>query len=152
KPNFGIEPLPDIDFNIRCGNTLVGYATADEVRRAFKEDSGGQGKLMLGESSSAYARFEDGVQQAAMAFRTFHEMQNELGMKADEFTATREDWPALATALRALAAEGEAVKSLASPHGTKYVVDGNLHTPGGPSTARTVWIFDRGSEAPRLVT
>ncbi|TPL16766.1 SAM-dependent methyltransferase [Mesorhizobium sp. B2-4-10] len=25
--NLGIEPLPDIDFNIRAGNTLVGYAT-----------------------------------------------------------------------------------------------------------------------------
>jgi len=24
-----IEPLPDIDFNIRAGNTLVGYATAE---------------------------------------------------------------------------------------------------------------------------
>lgn len=34
KENFGIEPLPDIDFNIRCGNTLVGYATYDEVKRA----------------------------------------------------------------------------------------------------------------------
>jgi hypothetical protein len=34
KPNFGIEPLPDIDFNIRCGNTLVGYATYEEVQRA----------------------------------------------------------------------------------------------------------------------
>jgi len=29
-----IEPLPDIDFNIRAGNTLVGYATYDEVRKA----------------------------------------------------------------------------------------------------------------------
>ena len=27
KDNLGIEPLPDIDFNIRAGNTLVGYAT-----------------------------------------------------------------------------------------------------------------------------
>lgn len=34
KDNYGIEPLPDIDFNIRCGNTLVGYATYDEVKRA----------------------------------------------------------------------------------------------------------------------
>jgi hypothetical protein len=32
--NLGIEPLPDIDFNIRAGNTLVGYATYDEVKRA----------------------------------------------------------------------------------------------------------------------
>jgi len=34
KENYGIEPLPDIDFNIRCGNTLVGYATYDEVKNA----------------------------------------------------------------------------------------------------------------------
>jgi hypothetical protein len=31
-----IEPLPDIDFNIRHGNTLVGYATADETEKAVK--------------------------------------------------------------------------------------------------------------------
>ena len=30
-PNLGLDPLPDIDFNIRCGNTLVGYATEDEI-------------------------------------------------------------------------------------------------------------------------
>src|SRR5439155_4661028 len=29
-----IEPLPDIDFNIRAGNTLVGYASHEAVRRA----------------------------------------------------------------------------------------------------------------------
>ena len=34
RDNLGIEPLPDIDFNIRAGNTLVGYATYDEVKRA----------------------------------------------------------------------------------------------------------------------
>lgn len=32
KPNYGLEPLPDIDFNIRAGNTLVGFVSADEVR------------------------------------------------------------------------------------------------------------------------
>jgi hypothetical protein len=35
KDNYGIEPLPDIDFNIRAGNTLVGYATYEEVKRAI---------------------------------------------------------------------------------------------------------------------
>jgi len=35
KDNFGIEPLPDIDFNIRAGNTLVGYTTYDEVKHAI---------------------------------------------------------------------------------------------------------------------
>lgn len=29
-----VEPLPDIDFNIRAGNTLVGYATEAEVQAA----------------------------------------------------------------------------------------------------------------------
>ena len=36
EPGDDIEPLPDIDFNIRHGNTLVGYATADETERAVK--------------------------------------------------------------------------------------------------------------------
>ncbi len=33
--NLGIEPLPDIDFNIRAGNTLVGYATLAELRKSL---------------------------------------------------------------------------------------------------------------------
>lgn len=36
EPGDDIEPLPDIDFNIRHGNTLVGYATADETESAVK--------------------------------------------------------------------------------------------------------------------
>ena len=36
EPGDDIEPLPDIDFNIRAGNTLVGYASADETERAVK--------------------------------------------------------------------------------------------------------------------
>ena len=33
EANLGLDPLPDIDFNIRCGNTLVGYATEAELER-----------------------------------------------------------------------------------------------------------------------
>lgn len=33
--NLGIEPLPDIDFNIKAGNTLVGFATHDDAKRAI---------------------------------------------------------------------------------------------------------------------
>lgn len=29
--NLGIEPLPDMDFNIKCGNTLVGFATKNDL-------------------------------------------------------------------------------------------------------------------------
>lgn len=35
KDNLGLDPLPDIDFNIKCGNTLVGYATEDELNKAL---------------------------------------------------------------------------------------------------------------------
>ena len=31
--NLGLDPLPDIDFNIRCGNTLVGYANKEQLDR-----------------------------------------------------------------------------------------------------------------------
>jgi hypothetical protein len=31
KENLGLEPLPDVDFNIRAGNTLVGYATRKQI-------------------------------------------------------------------------------------------------------------------------
>ncbi len=34
--NLGLDPLPDIDFNIRCGNTLVGYATAEDLENDLK--------------------------------------------------------------------------------------------------------------------
>lgn len=36
--NLGIEPLPDIDFNIKAGNTLVGFATFDEVQKHAEGD------------------------------------------------------------------------------------------------------------------
>lgn len=35
--NLGLDPLPDIDFNIRCGNTLVGYATENELEKDLFE-------------------------------------------------------------------------------------------------------------------
>lgn len=33
KKNLGLEPLPDIDFNIRAGNTLIGFATKNELEK-----------------------------------------------------------------------------------------------------------------------
>jgi hypothetical protein len=37
KDNFGVEPLPDIDFNILAGNTLVGYASIEDIDRLWHE-------------------------------------------------------------------------------------------------------------------
>ena len=41
QENLGLDPLPDVDFNIRCGNTLVGYASHDHLVKSLKE--GGMG-------------------------------------------------------------------------------------------------------------
>jgi len=62
-------------------------------------------------------------------------------------------WQVLADALRQLAGRFPVVKQAASPHGTKYIVDGELETPAGKSpVVRTVWSVDQGAETPRLVT
>jgi hypothetical protein len=74
-----IEPLPDIDFNIRAGNSLVGYATKQDARRAFTESASGQGKLMLGDADKAYDRFEESAAVVERAFRQFRDQQTTHG-------------------------------------------------------------------------
>lgn len=78
-----IEPLPDIDFNIRAGNTLVGYATADEVKNAFKEENydavGFQEKLLLGNAGNDYKRFEEHLDIVDRAFHQFRAQQTTHG-------------------------------------------------------------------------
>jgi len=79
-----IEPLPDIDFNIRAGNTLVGYANEQEVRNAFEQEATGvaketQGKLLLGEAPEAYRRFEDKLLVVDALFNQFQRQQTEFG-------------------------------------------------------------------------
>jgi hypothetical protein len=77
------------------------------------------------------------------------------GGKALFFTAlgfSRDGW-ALADAFMNLARESEVGVSIESSHGIKYIVDGTLITPSGKCpTVRTIWIVDKGSESPRLVT
>ena len=52
-----------------------------------------------------------------------------------------------------LAATTAVTKKVASPHGLKYILDGNRETLRGKSpSVRTIWIVDQGLQAPRLVT
>ena len=63
RPNLGIEPLPDIDFNIRAGNTLVGYATYEEARRAITS------KIDFANTAGRVATQAAGLQEVFDAFR-----------------------------------------------------------------------------------
>ncbi|HUT58507.1 MAG TPA: DNA methyltransferase [Phycisphaerae bacterium] len=79
-----IEPLPDIDFNIRAGNTLVGYATADQVRKAFTEERAGddvQRKLLLGRAADDYQSFEESLLIVDRVFCQFRDQQTTHGGK-----------------------------------------------------------------------
>ena len=77
KDNLGIEPLPDIDFNIRAGNTLVGYATKAEVQQCMKEMGGGQMKLMGEDELGSFARFNTRCADVEQAFDKFRQLQTE---------------------------------------------------------------------------
>ena len=108
-----IEPLPDIDFNIRAGNTLVGYASADDVRRAFKEERVGtnvQGKLLLGSTADDYVQFEENLEILDRAFQQFRAQQTTHGGKV-----TPEDKQELRRRLAELDAEVD--RYLASDYG-----------------------------------
>jgi len=61
--NLGVEPLPDIDFNIRAGNTLVGYATYAEV------EAGAKGDLLRRQELEKIKPRAADLQQAFDAFR-----------------------------------------------------------------------------------
>ena len=71
-----IEPLPDIDFNVRAGNTLVGFTSADEVRQTLSADLVKQ---------LALPQIEERAEIADRAFRLFREMQTDHGMEASAF-------------------------------------------------------------------
>lgn len=54
---------------------------------------------------------------------------------------------------RFITRRAEIVKSVETFHGCKYIVEGRIETPVGKSPAvRTIWIIDRGADAPRLVS
>ena len=77
RDNFGIEPLPDIDFNIRAGNTLVGYVSEAEVRRCMKEFGGGQMKLLGEDELNSFSHFNTRCADVEQAFTKFRQLQTE---------------------------------------------------------------------------
>jgi hypothetical protein len=77
-----IEPLPDIDFNIRAGNTLVGYVTLDEIRKARESEQSGESKQKLLVDSDAEAeirRIEEEALALEKAFQQFRAQQSMYG-------------------------------------------------------------------------
>ena len=65
-----IEPLPDIDFNVQAGNTLVGFATYDAVEKAVT------GKFDFDDTMK---RIKERAEDVEHLFDQFRQQQTELG-------------------------------------------------------------------------
>jgi len=68
-----IEPLPDIDFNIRAGNTLVGYVSLDQVRASQKGT--------LGFAADEIDKIEEDTLAVEKCFQQFRAQQTTHGGK-----------------------------------------------------------------------
>jgi len=80
-----IEPLPDIDFNIRAGNTLVGFATRGEI----------EGRLF------ATPELKRKVEAADRDMGNFRDLQTRVGVESGVFKRAKADIQAQLTAIRA---------------------------------------------------
>ncbi len=74
-----IEPLPDIDFNIRAGNTLVGFTSLDAVRQAMTITPDGQYRAVDAEQQAALARIEEKAEEADRQAGRFRDQQTTHG-------------------------------------------------------------------------
>ena len=76
KANLGIEALPDIDFNIRSGNTLVGYTTLSQIERSIAQT--------LGFEKDKLKSIQKQVKIVALNFEMFRRQQTELDGQVKE--------------------------------------------------------------------
>jgi len=82
KQNLGLEPLPDIDFNIRAGNTLVGFTTEKELQKGLRYTIDGV---------LAQPLIEEKCEIVAKAFTRYKDIQLTYGDDFSEFKEAKEN-------------------------------------------------------------
>ena len=86
--NLGIDPLPDIDFNIRCGNTLVGYANEQQLDTDLTE---GKDIFESAANEEFKAKIEEEMHKVALVYQRFKELQMVQEMNMTEFKQAKHD-------------------------------------------------------------
>lgn len=71
--NLGLDPLPDIDFNIRCGNSLVGYANKEKLFKDLNNCNGSLDTMLANEEFKEQITEE--MQKVSRAYDIFKEVQ-----------------------------------------------------------------------------
>ena len=74
-----IEPLPDIDFNIRAGNTLVGFATKAEIKPPLTQG------FRLYDADKLLKKVED----VDRSLDNFRELQTRIGVESNIFKSSK---------------------------------------------------------------
>ena len=96
-----IEPLPDIDFNIRAGNTLVGFTSLDAIRDAMTLAPIGQHRMLSEEDQRTLARINEDAEIASAKFNQFRWQQTMFGgeVTAEDKANLRNDLESLSNKL-----------------------------------------------------
>ncbi len=82
KNNLGLEPLPDIDYNIRSGNSLVGFANMVDFEQSMAPTKGQQ-KLDMSDGLADEVRQQaEMVQRANTSFRQAQDTGDEIYQQA----------------------------------------------------------------------
>ena len=74
-----IEPLPDIDFNVRAGNTLVGFTSLDALRQAMTIMPNGQHRALFEEDLVILEVIEEVANDVTSMVNQFRMQQTLLG-------------------------------------------------------------------------
>jgi hypothetical protein len=85
-----LEPLPDIDFNIRSGNTLIGFTSYKEIKNVYEETEV-KGKLMFGEEKNILQKIEDQALIVSKLFKEFKRKQTIIEVKQSEIKNTKDE-------------------------------------------------------------
>lgn len=86
--NLGLDPLPDIDFNIRCGNTLVGYANKAQLDHDLSHADDILQELANQEFKE---QIEEEIIKVAAAYRTFVFIQLRQDENVQAFKQAKHD-------------------------------------------------------------
>ena len=84
-----VEPLPDIDFNVQPGNSLVGFTAAAAVRRAMEVDHKGQSRMIAPDEEDALRRIENKAASVARQYHYFQQVQTEYGMRHEQLAESK---------------------------------------------------------------
>jgi uncharacterized protein DUF6883 len=107
--------------------------------------------------SNEVAECEPVDRGARQDFRVFAQSPTSLrsskGTVLQIFGFRADSWQILAEALRERGRTHNIVRAHETGFGMRYIVEGELNTPlGRRPRVRTVWQFDEGTIAPRLIT